>query len=85
MKWNSFMTTDEKNLLRKEIMKYIKENCYYSDGYIKRYDLWLVGWVANEFNDRKNAMKVLINNEYGLLGIFFINTHWNRMLQSGNL
>ena len=62
------MTTEEKKLLLQEIPKYIKENCYYSDGSIKRYDLWLIGWVANEFNDRKNAMKVLINNEYGLLG-----------------
>lgn len=62
------MTPEEKKLLFREIPKYIKENCYYSDGSIKRYDLWLVGWVANEFIDRKNAMKVLINNEYGLLG-----------------
>jgi len=41
---------------------------YYTDGSIKYCDLWLVGWVAAEFEDRKNAMKVLINNEYGLLG-----------------
>ena len=62
------MTTEEKQILLKEIPKYIKENCYYTDGSIKYYDLWLVGWVAAEFEDRRNAMKVLINNEYGLLG-----------------
>lgn len=59
---------EEKRILLQEISKYIKENCYYTDGSIKYYDLWLVGWVAAEFEDRKNAMKVLINNEYGLLG-----------------
>lgn len=62
------MTDEEKKLLLKEIPKYIRENCFYSDGTIKSYDLWLVGWVANEFKNRKNAMKVLISNEYGLLG-----------------
>lgn len=62
------MTPEEKRILLQEIPKYIKENCYYTDGSIKYYDLWLVGWVAAEFEDRKNAMKVLINNEYGLLG-----------------
>ena len=62
------MTPEEKRLLIQEIPKYIKENCYYTDGSIKSNDLWLVGWVAAEFHDRKNAMRVLINNEYGLLG-----------------
>ena len=62
------MTKEEKKILIKEIKKYIKENCYYRDGSIKQYDLWLVGWVAEKFNDRKNAMRVLISNEYGLLG-----------------
>lgn len=62
------MTLEEKRILLQEIHKYIKENCYYTDGSIKYYDLWLVGWVAAEFQDRKNAMRVLINNEYGLLG-----------------
>lgn len=62
------MTDEEKKLLLREIPKYIKENCYYRDGTLKRYDLWLVGWVAEKFNNRKNAMKVLISNEYGLLG-----------------
>lgn len=62
------MTPEEKNILMKEIPKYIKENCYYTDGAIKSDDLWLIGWVAAEFHDRKNAMRVLINNEYGLLG-----------------
>ena len=62
------MTPEEKKLLIQEIPRYIKENCYYTDGSIKYFDLWLVGWVAAEFHDRKNAMRVLINNEYGLLG-----------------
>lgn len=62
------MTAEERRILLKEIPTYIKENCYYTDGSIKYYDLWLVGWVAAEFEDRRNAMKVLINNEYGLLG-----------------
>ena len=62
------MTEEEKKILSQEISKYIKENCYYEDGSLKYNDLWLVGWVAEEFTDRKNAMKVLINNEYGLLG-----------------
>ena len=62
------MTPEEKQILLKEIPKYIKENCYYTDGSIKYNDLWLVGWVAAEFHDRKNAMRVLISNEYGLLG-----------------
>ena len=62
------MTPEEKRILLKEIPKYIKENCYYTDGSIKYYDLWLVGWVAAEFEDRRNAAKVLISNEYGLLG-----------------
>lgn len=62
------MTPEEKKILLQEIPKYIKENCYYRDGSIKHYDLWLVGWVAEQFHDRKNAMRVLINNEYGLLG-----------------
>lgn len=62
------MTAEEKQILRKEIPKYIQENCYATDGSIKCYDLWLVGWVAGEFYDRKNAMRVLISNEYGLLG-----------------
>ena len=62
------MTPEEKKLLVQEIPRYIKENCYYTDGSIKYFDLWLVGWVAAEFQDRKNAMRVLINNEYGLLG-----------------
>ena len=62
------MTTEERKILLQEISKYIKENCYYSDGTIKYYDLWLVGGVAEEFIDRKNAMRALINNEYGLLG-----------------
>lgn len=62
------MTAEEKKILIREISKYIKENCYYRDGSIKRYDLWLVGWIAEKFNDRKNAMRVLISNEYGLLG-----------------
>ena len=62
------MTPEEKQILLKEIPKYIKENCYFTDGNVKCYDLWLVGWVAAEFEDRRNAMKVLINNEYGLLG-----------------
>lgn len=68
MKRGDDMTTEEKRLLLQEIPQYIKENCYYSSGSIKYYDLWLVGWVAAEFQDRKNAMRVLINNEYGLLG-----------------
>ena len=62
------VTPEEKRILIKEILKYVKEHCYYTDGSIKYYDLWLVGWVAAEFNNRKNAMRVLINNEYGLLG-----------------
>ena len=62
------MTPEEKKILLQEIPKYIKENCYYTDGSLKYYDLWLVGWVAAEFYNRKNAMRVLINNEYGLLG-----------------
>ena len=62
------MTPEEKRILIKEIPKYIREHCYYTDGSIRYYDLWLVGWVAAEFTDRKNAMRVLINNEYGLLG-----------------
>ncbi|MBQ5656918.1 MAG: DUF4116 domain-containing protein [Bacteroidaceae bacterium] len=62
------VTPEEKDLLIKEIPKYIQENCYDTDGSIKSNDLWLVGWVAAEFHDRKNAMRVLINNEYGLLG-----------------
>lgn len=62
------MTAEEKQMLRREIPKYIKEHCYYTDGTIKCYDLWLVGWVAAEFINPKNAMKVLIKNEYGLLG-----------------
>ena len=62
------MTPEEKRILLQEIPKYIKDNCYYTDGSIKYYDLWLVGWVAAEFHDRKNAMRVLISNEYGLLG-----------------
>ncbi len=62
------MTPEEKAILMKEIPRYIRENCYYRNGFIKSNDLWLVGWVAEEFRDRKNAMRVLINNEYGLLG-----------------
>ena len=62
------MTQEEKRILLQEIPKYIKEHCYYTDGSIKYYDLWLVGWVAAEFTNRKNAMRVLISNEYGLLG-----------------
>lgn len=62
------ITAEEKKVLLREIPKYIRENCYYRDGSIKYYDLWLVGWVAAEFDDRKNAMRVLINNEYGLIG-----------------
>ena len=62
------MTSEEKKILLKEIPKYITENCYYTNGSIKCDDLWLVGWVAAEFLDRKNAMRVLISNEYGLLG-----------------
>lgn len=62
------MTTEEKEILLKEIPKYIREHCYSDDGTIKPYDLWLVGWVAAEFINRKNAMRVLISNEYGLLG-----------------
>lgn len=62
------MTSEEKRIILKEITKYIKEHCYHADGSIKHDDLWLVGWVAEEFIDTKNAMKVLINNEYGLLG-----------------
>ena len=62
------MTPEEKKILVQEIPRYIKENCYYTDGSIKYFDLWPVGWVAAEFQDRKNAMRVLINNEYGLLG-----------------
>ena len=62
------MTAEEKRILLQEITKYIKENCYYRDGTVRRYNLWLVGWVSEEFKNRKNAMKVLINNEYGLLG-----------------
>ena len=63
-----FMTQEEKKILLREISRYVKERCYYADGSVKHYDLWLVGWVAAEFNDRRNAMKVLIRNEYGLLG-----------------
>ncbi len=62
------MTDEEKKLLLREIPRYIKENCYYRNGSLKYYDLWLVGWVAEKFNNRKNAMRVLISNEYGLLG-----------------
>ncbi len=62
------MTQQEKELLLQEIPKYLKEHCYRPDGTIKHNDLWLVGWIAAEFYSRKNAMKVLINNEYGLLG-----------------
>ena len=62
------MTPEEKRILLQEISKYVKEHCYYTDGSIKHNDLWLVGWVAEEFNSRKNAMRVLISNEYGLLG-----------------
>ena len=67
-KGGSHMTPEEKKILLREIPKYIRENCYYTDGSLRCDDLWLVGWVAAEFEDRKNAMKVLINNEYGLLG-----------------
>lgn len=62
------MTPDEKRILRQQIVKYSKENCYDSDGSVKCYDLWLVGWVAAELSDRKTAVKALISNEYGLLG-----------------
>jgi len=62
------VTVEEKRILLREIPKYIKKNCYFPNGAIKCYNLWLVGWVAAEFNDRRNAMRVLINNEYGLLG-----------------
>ena len=47
------MTSEEKKILLKEIPKYITENCYYTNGSIKCDDLWLVGWVAAEFLDRK--------------------------------
>ena len=62
------MTQKEKDILLQEIPKYIQRNCYYRDGSIKCNNLWLVGWAAAEFIKPKNAMKVLINNEYGLLG-----------------
>ena len=62
------MLPEEKRILLQEIPKYINQNCYFDDGTLNHYDLWLVGWVAAEFVDRRNAMKVLINNEYGLLG-----------------
>ena len=62
------MTEQEKKLFIKEIKKYIKDNCYYKDKYVKYDDLWLVGWVVGEFENKKEAMRLLINNEYGLLG-----------------
>ena len=50
-RWVSNVTPEEKKLLVQEIPRYIKENCYYTDGSIKYFDLWLVGWVAAEFQD----------------------------------
>ena len=61
-------TAEEKKILFHEISNYIKENCYNRDGSVKYDGVWLVGWIAEEFQDRRNAMKVLIENEYGLLG-----------------
>ena len=62
------MSPEEKRLILREMKKYIKENNYYSDGTIKTDNLWLVGWVANEFKDRKSSLKAFLSNEYGLLG-----------------
>lgn len=62
------MSPADKQLFLREMRKYIRENNYYTDGTIKIDNLWLVGWVAAEFKDRKSSMKVLISNEYGLLG-----------------
>lgn len=58
------MTPEEKKILVQEIPRYIKENCYYTDGSIKYFDLWLVGWVAAEFQDRKNAGGRAVFNFY---------------------
>lgn len=62
------MDLKEKKLLYKEIDRYIQDNNYYNDGTVKTSNIWLVGWIADELSDRKDAMRILINNEYGLLG-----------------
>ena len=61
------MKPEEKELLKQEINKYVKtEN--YNGKHVRHMDVRLISEVANSFKDKKRGIRLLVENEYGLLG-----------------
>lgn len=60
------MKSEDKELLKQELIKYNRKN--YSGNSVKTISIELISWLANDFKDRKHAVRLLVENEYGLLG-----------------
>lgn len=62
------MKDEDKALLIDEIRGYCHDKNYSQDGEIISERIFLINGIIRSFSNRKNSMKLLINNEYGLLG-----------------
>ena len=61
------MKYEDKELLKAEIAKYIQRENYNKDG-VRSKSVRLISDVADEFRDKREGMRLLLNNTYGLLG-----------------
>lgn len=61
------MKPDDKELLKNEINKYIRKENYDRNG-VRSASIRLVSDVVTEFEDKRQGIRLLLNNSYGLLG-----------------
>lgn len=61
------MKYEDKELLKAEITKYIQQENYNKDGVVS-FHINLISEVVEEFRDKKEGIRLMLDNTYGLLG-----------------
>ncbi len=61
------MNLEDKELLKQEIIKYVKQENYVGKR-LRSMDIKMISEVAGSFENKKRGIRLLVENEYGLLG-----------------